>query len=203
MPDIDTSKLEAVNTMLALIGEAPVNSLEEGLTEDVQLAIRTLDQVGRAVQGVGWHWNTECKVSIQAEPDGRFLWMPDWIRADTVVGRYSNLDIVRRGAYLFDRLNATFQIPHDTLEVEITRYLDWDDLPEAARNYIMIRAARIFLTTTVGDETRSGYALEDERTAWRLLQEEEADQSDASILDDEIFRQTRRPRGGGLRPRVL
>lgn len=200
MPDIDTSKLEAINTMLALIGEAPVNSLTEGLTEDVQIALRTLDQVGRAVQGVGWHWNTDNGIKIQADGAGKFPWQTDWIRFDTVQGKYTDLDLVRRGEFLYDRENSTFTPPHTELEGEAVKYLDWDDLPEAARNYIMIRAARIFLNMTVGDRDRSGYAAEDERAAWRQLNEEEADQSDASLFDTDLNRKIRRPGGGGLLP---
>ncbi len=59
-----TSKLSAVNTLLAIIGEAPVNSLNPPLTGDASLAERTLDEVSREVQGAGWSWNTMLYDSI-------------------------------------------------------------------------------------------------------------------------------------------
>jgi len=59
-----TSKLSAVNTLLAIIGEAPVNSLNAPLTGDASLAERTLDEVSREVQGAGWSWNTMLYDSI-------------------------------------------------------------------------------------------------------------------------------------------
>ncbi len=59
-----TSKLSAVNTLLAIIGEAPINSLNPPLTGDASLAERTLDEVSREVQGAGWSWNTMLYDSI-------------------------------------------------------------------------------------------------------------------------------------------
>ena len=53
-----TTKLDAVNTMLSAIGEAPVNSLSSGLIE-AEIAETILDTVNTEVQSMGWHFNTE------------------------------------------------------------------------------------------------------------------------------------------------
>ena len=53
-----TTELEAVNTLLHTIGEAPVNSLTGTLPIDATLANNTLSEVSREVQSAGWHWNT-------------------------------------------------------------------------------------------------------------------------------------------------
>ena len=44
-----TTKLEAVNTMLSTIGEAPVNNLSSGLV-DAETAETILNNVSRSVQ---------------------------------------------------------------------------------------------------------------------------------------------------------
>jgi len=49
-----TSKLDAVNTMLSSIGEAPVSSLSSGLIE-AEIAETILDTIDREVQSMGWH----------------------------------------------------------------------------------------------------------------------------------------------------
>ena len=54
-----TTKLEAINTMLSVIGEAPVSSFEANATGDVAIAKNILDEVLQEVQTRGWHWNTE------------------------------------------------------------------------------------------------------------------------------------------------
>ncbi len=52
-----TSKLQAVNTLLSIVGEAPVNSLTPPLTGDTALADRTIDEISTEVQSEGWSWN--------------------------------------------------------------------------------------------------------------------------------------------------
>ena len=44
-----TTKLEAVNTMLSVIGEAPVSSLDTNATGDVAIAKNILDEVLKEV----------------------------------------------------------------------------------------------------------------------------------------------------------
>uniref|UniRef100_UPI0040473467 hypothetical protein n=1 Tax=Shewanella sp. TaxID=50422 RepID=UPI0040473467 len=58
-----TSKLDAVNTMLSSIGEAPVSSLSSGLIE-AEIAETILDTIDREVQSMGWHFNTELNKSF-------------------------------------------------------------------------------------------------------------------------------------------
>ena len=66
MPLNTTSKLEAVNTMLGSIGEAPVNSLTSGLV-DAETAEKILDSVSREVQARGWSFNTD--INLLYTPD--------------------------------------------------------------------------------------------------------------------------------------
>lgn len=198
MAQIDTSKLSAVNTMLSLIGEAPVTSLTERITADVSIAINTLDEASAYLQTRGWHWNTDEQVTINARTDGKFDWGADWIRFDTLPGRYSDIDVVRRGDYLYDRYNSTDIFTQDALEGVVVRFLDWESLPQAARNYIMIRAARQFMVRTIGEETRAGYAMEDERKAMHALEDEESEQTSANILDKGWAPLAARRNGNGL-----
>jgi len=69
MPDIITNltgltELEAVNSMLAAIGEAPVSTLTGATQADVQMAINILRDVTREVQSWGWRFNTEFGMEI-------------------------------------------------------------------------------------------------------------------------------------------
>ena len=55
-----TTKLEAVNTMLGVIGESPVNTISgSSLPASVVVALNILDETNREVQSVGWDFNTE------------------------------------------------------------------------------------------------------------------------------------------------
>ena len=53
-----TTQLEAVNTLLHTIGEAPVNSLTGTLPIDATLALNTINEISREVQAAGWHFNS-------------------------------------------------------------------------------------------------------------------------------------------------
>jgi hypothetical protein len=57
------TELEAINQMLATIGEAPVTDIEIGNPE-VDLALVTLNQVSREVQAEGWRFNKEYRYSL-------------------------------------------------------------------------------------------------------------------------------------------
>jgi hypothetical protein len=56
---VATTELEAVNAMLASIGEAPIDSLDGATQSDVQTAINILRDTTREVQTEGWRFNTE------------------------------------------------------------------------------------------------------------------------------------------------
>lgn len=58
------TELEAVNSMLAAIGEAPVSTLTGATQADVQMAINILRDVTREVQSWGWRFNTEFGMEI-------------------------------------------------------------------------------------------------------------------------------------------
>ena len=71
-----TTQLDAVNTMLSAIGEAPVNSLSSGLVE-AEVAESILNTVDREVQAMGWHFNTELNKSFAQDTSGNILLPPD------------------------------------------------------------------------------------------------------------------------------
>ncbi len=99
-----TSKLEAINTMLSTVGEAPVNSLSGSLTADVSLAQNILDEVSREVQSSGWHFNTEKEVPLIPNSNNEIELSSGVARVD-LEGRHasSDYDVVVRGNKLYNR----------------------------------------------------------------------------------------------------
>ena len=79
-----TTKLDAVNTMLSAIGEAPVNSLSSGLVE-AEIAETILNTVDREVQSMGWHFNTEYRKSFAKDTNGEIALGTDILRADATL----------------------------------------------------------------------------------------------------------------------
>ena len=181
-----TTKLEAVNTMLSIIGEAPVNSLQTGLV-DAETAETILNNVSREVQSRGWNFNTELDYVFSPNTDGEVVLPSNIIRADRAQSeqkyRTSNEEYIQRGNKIYDKSNHTFTISKK-LKLDVIVLLDFELLPEVARNYITLRAYRIFSDRVVGDLGLSQLNRPDEAQALQDLKEAEADNGNYNIFDD-------------------
>ena len=176
-----TSEIEAVNIMLSTIGEAPINSFEES-SADIAIARNTLAEVSKAVQLEGWQWNMEDNYPLV--PDV----MSHKIRLNPSIVRVhfrepDDREYTIRGGYLYDRINHTFEFPEDfKVLVTITLFLSFNEIPEAARRYIIIRAARVFQERVVGSGTLHDFTQMDEARARADLMAEERKSDRPNIL---------------------
>ena len=181
-----TTKLEAVNSMLSTIGEAPVNTLSSGLV-DAETAETILNEVSRSIQAQGWNFNTEPDYTIIADADGNVVLPSNVLRADLADSqtkfRSSKNEYIQRGNKIYDKRQHTFNIGKD-LKLDIVVLLDFTDLPEVARRYITVKSARIFQERVVGSDTLSTMNRNDEQEAMFALREMEGDNGDYNIFDD-------------------
>ena len=179
-----TSKLEAVNTMLGYIGESPVNSIASAtaLPHSAALAKNILDEVSRDVQSDGWQFNTVENFKLgQGIPTGTFQVPSNTLQVDAVD---RGVDIVQRGLNIWDRKNNTNTFSVDTLTVNMTFLLDWEDLPEQARRYIAIKAGRTLQSRLVGSRELESLIMRDEIMAKARLEETDGRNSDITIFDN-------------------
>lgn len=176
-----TTELEAVNLMLAVVGESPISTLEDSGIIDAVMAQQILLHASRQTQLIGWHWNTEENYPLAATyPEGEIMIPVNTLKVDTA-GVDQGLDLVQRGNRLYDRKNHTFIIGK-TVRVRITLFLPFDHLPETARSFITIRAARIFQERMVGSDNLWSFNKQDEVRSWADLQAAEADTQNFNIL---------------------
>ena len=87
-----TTELEAVNIMLAAIGEAPINSLTGTVPVDVRLAQSTLNEVNKEVQSEGWSFNTEINVELTRDGDDQVALASNVLRVDPNVHDHAHHD---------------------------------------------------------------------------------------------------------------
>jgi len=178
-----TTKLKAVNTLLSVIGEAPVNSLTPPLTGDVSLAETIIDEISTEVQTEGWSWNTRLYDAIPLDDNGHST-----LSAATLAVRFNPLSypsqrFVLRGTKLYDRVKSTYDLrtslsvamtgSTSDLIAQVVEELDWDSIPESGRRYIMIRAARIYANRIVTSSSIESYTSEDEERALQNLKRTE------------------------------
>ena len=175
-----TTELEAINTMLSTIGESPVNAVEDTGNVDVVIARQILQTASREVQARGWHFNTEKNYTITPDSEG-YLVLPNAVLKVDTVYPDSSKDVVVRGSRLYDREKHTYVFT-DAVKVDMTILLTFDELPEVARNYVTIRASRIFQERVVGSDTLHAFNSQDEARAMVSLMEYEADTADLNIL---------------------
>ena len=124
-----TTQLEAVNTLLHTIGEAPVNSLTGTLPIDATLALNTINEISREVQSAGWHWNTFYKYALSLDGDSKIPLASNIMRVDLNTGEYplSSYDVIKRGSFLYNKQGNTF-VFDEAVEANVIIYLPFEEL---------------------------------------------------------------------------
>jgi hypothetical protein len=174
-----TTELEAVNLMLASIGERPVNNIGTTQRLDVVRAEATLNEVNVQVQTRGWWFNCELEVTLSASVEGEYIIDKDIIKVDA--SNELTWQFAVRGSKLYDRATNLFTGHTEDLLVNYVRLLDYDDLPQSARLYIARRAGVIYQTRTVGSPTLFEFTNRDAQEAYGALQQEELEHDDVNI----------------------
>ena len=186
-----TTLLEAVNTLLAVIGEQPVNTLETQQIVEASMAERTLLEFHKEGQVNGWSWNSEQAYEFAKDSNNEIVvptnvvsWATD---AYEWAGRFQ-----LRGQRVYDRKNRTYSLGSDveSLKADVVFLLSWDESPEAFNRWVTIRSARVFSGRVLGDSSSFKYTAMDEQAALIALQSVELDQLQANSLTG----------GPGLRP---
>jgi hypothetical protein len=150
------AELQAVNEILASIGQAPVTTIEaqtityeDGSTveavinPEVAIAYETLMQVSREVQAEGWTFNREVEYPFTPDTNGYLSMTGSMLQidlSDSVAN--SSYDTVIRNGRLYDKIGHTdVWDTTKTYDVDVVWYYDFVDLPQVFRDYITARAA--------------------------------------------------------------
>ena len=100
----------------------------------------------------------------------------------TSVLRDYDTDVVERDRKLYDRVKNSFVFTED-IETDIVVLLEFHELPENARRFITLRAARKFQENILGSSTLSQLQADEEQNALFALREAEAEVGDYTIFD--------------------
>lgn len=175
------TELDAVNIMLSTIGESPVSSLSaDQSTVDVSLAREILREITIQVEETGWHFNTEVNWLMNRNTDGELLLPANCVQIDSS-GPDAALDVAMRGRRLYNRTDHTYVFTQD-VRVDMVLLLDYEEIPQAARHYIAIRAARVFQQRVVGSDTLGAFTEKDELRARAALKKFDSNTADYNIL---------------------
>lgn len=176
-----TTELEAVNLMLAAIQEAPVATIASETIEDSAIALAMLRQVTKEICGRGWHFNTDYDYVLSVDGSGNIPIPTTAAHVDPEVT--TNKDYVRRGDYLYDRENQTFDFAAGTsVKCRVIWMFDFEDLPQSFRTYVAMRAANRFTQQVMGDEANSTYSREELARAEAEAKADDLRRTDYNLL---------------------
>lgn len=177
-----TSELEAVNRLLINIGETPINTLENPGVVDAVRARQTLFDTSRGVQAHGWHWNRDRDFPLTRSFPLNEILLPASTLTVTFRGRPEDT-FVLRGRRLYDARRHTYSFAQD-LVADVVTFLPFEEIPEPARQFITLSAARTFQENAIGSDTLSGFDRRDEVRAWAALMNAEGEEGDLNILSE-------------------
>ncbi len=166
-----TTELEAVNTILSIMGESPVNSLSVEGDLYVERAQSALKEMSREVQSKGWYFNRDYEYSLAKDVDGKISIPLNALEVTPDGDNYED-PFVSRGDFLYDIEDQTYVFTA-AVSCTIVWFLDWTNLPQAARRYITIRAARAAQERLVGSENVHKFTMDDEKMALNELMRNE------------------------------
>jgi len=182
---LNTTKLDAVNIILSNIGQSPVVNLTSG-NPIVEMAELTLDEISRTVQAEGWIFNTEYSYPLQLDQNKEVVIPDNMIQCDLPVG--TGVSVQRRQGKLYNRTDHTYNFEDlasdNCIKVDVTWVFEYEDLPEAIKNYINIRAANVFAGRAVGSQEAVKFGQQEEVLARAGALEYETQQGDYNIFGD-------------------
>lgn len=174
------TELEAVNAILALIGEAPLNTLADVTSLDAISAVSELRKAMRETLQDPFWFNTET-VTLSPTIDGELIVPSSYL---SVQATDLMLHYTQRGHRLYNLETNSYTGNSSGLEVFAIVSLSWDELPTQARWYIQARAARTFSQSQIGEKSLYQAAALEERAALADLHNENIRQLSLSRLDN-------------------
>ena len=148
--------VEALNRILSTVGAEKVASTT-GLSLIADNAYQDLKNSMRDLMSHPWGFNTEYEVEITADGDGKITVPADASLMSFAPEHAGSFDIIVRAdgtdRRVYDRKTHAFNAftASSTYKFTISYYLDWIDMPEAAKIYAIAMAAVHFQATQVGN----------------------------------------------------
>jgi len=194
------TELSAVNSILGAIGQAPITQLKDPSTgvisnnnPEIQFIYNLLRDANVDVQSEGWHFNRERHVPFSKDVNNKIAISADIVKID-LPDNWSNRtrNFVRRGGFLYDKIKHTdvlTDIP-STIELDVIKVYNFDDLPPVFKRHITYRASRMAAVQLVANPQLVQLLGSQEAISRASLMEYESNQGNHSMFgleDDTIY----------------
>jgi len=154
------TKIDAVNRMLRYIGELPIPSnttideLPEG--HEAVMALTILDETTRELQQERF-WFNSATTTFLPNTDG-YISIP--FNVLSIRDARGSIKYLMSGNDVYDATNET-KIFNDAISLKILIELDFDDLPDVFRTFVVLQSAKHLHMYLNGDETTQKVLLQE------------------------------------------
>lgn len=171
--------LDAVNYLLATIGEAPVDTLDAGdISVYQQKALSALNKANQELQSKGWYFNSYDAYTLPLDEDDKIpvpantitITRAYWTSGPGVVAPADN--VIVKGGYLYNRDAHTY-IFTGSMAVDMILLESFEDLPLTARTAIVAKAAHLFQGREQGSSIVYRITSEEVADALALLEQDQ------------------------------
>ena len=139
------TELEVINSVLRVAGDNPVQSLDENY-QPVFIIRQMIIDVSRDMQNKNYWFNTEYAVELVPNTITNQIILPfNILNFEPVYDKY-----VARGLSVYNREDRTVTIT-DTIVADISLMLEFDELPQVAREYIRAKCRLQYNNEFFGD----------------------------------------------------
>jgi len=162
---------------------------------EVAIAQKTLRQVCREIQAEGWSYNTENEYPIDTDTNNQVIVPNNVLQMDLNIFQHGkDYDVVIRSdngvKKVYDKKGHSFVFENcDKLYFDMIWMIDFEDLPQAFKDYITVRASRIASNRMVNNPQSARLLESDEAGLRALALEYETKQGDHNIFNDYQYQQ--------------
>ena len=172
------NKLSAVNIVLSNIGQAPVTKVDND-NPMVVMASNTIEEVSNSIQSEGWTFNTERAYPFVPQEDKKIRVPENVLQLDALY--FSTYETVIRSGFLYDKRSHSFLFD-EILNLDVIWLVEFDDMPDAFKNYVTMRAANLFAGRSVGSTEAVKFGEREEAQARAAMMQYETSQGDYNML---------------------
>lgn len=185
-----TSKLEAVNRILAVAGDEPLNSLDTTYPQ-VDIVLSILANESRRFQSRGWYFNEERNKKLTPDINNEII-LSENVLSISVTNDRGNM--IQRGNKIYDRSLGTYTISNPVYS-DLIFNLEFEDLPEAARQYLIAKCREIYNQEYFNDDNIKQQLAMDSNVAEKEFKRQHGKACDSNVFNNPTTANILRRRG--------
>ena len=178
----DLTELNAVNSVLAAIGQSPVTTLDFENPE-TSFVYNLIQECSRDVQDEGWVFNREEFYPLEPNSDNHILIPANVLRMDVSandVYRFTN--VIKRDGKLYDKYTHSYEF-RSPIYFDITWLFPMTDLPSVFQRYITVMASKRAAVQMIDNPTLAQQLDQQVAICRSAVLEYETQQGDYNFMD--------------------